>query len=164
MIRLKTIVVATDFSKTSDAALDYGRELARTFGAKLQLLHVTENIITRYAFEGAMALPLDVQIEYEKSSQDRVEALLREDDRRELGAMAVLRVSNSPADAIVEYAKEAGADVIVVGTHGRKALAHFVLGSVAERVVRLAPCPVLTVRPAEREFIAPDAVAIAAKA
>ena len=160
MIKLKTVVVATDFSKTSDAALAYGRELARTFGAKLQLLHITDNIVTRYAFEGAMALPMDVQIEYEKSSQDRIDAMLREDDRRELGAIAVMRVSNSPADAIVEYAKEAGADVIVVGTHGRKALAHLVLGSVAERVVRLAPCPVLTVRATGREFIAPDAVAM----
>ena len=164
MIKLKTVLVATDFSNTSDAALEYGRELARTFGAKLQLLHVTDNIITRYAFEGAMALPVDVQIEYEKSSQDRVDAMLRDDDRRELGAIAVTRVSNAAADAIVEYAKEAGADVIVVGTHGRKALAHLVLGSVAERVVRLAPCPVLTVRPAERGFIAPETVAVAAKA
>lgn len=164
MITLKTVLVATDFSKSSEAALAYGRELARTFGAKLQLLHVTENMITRYAFEGSMGLPMDVQIEYEKSSQERLEAMLGDDDRRELGATAVMRVSNTPADAIVEYAKDAGADVIVVGTHGRKALAHLFLGSVAERVVRLAPCPVLTVRPAEREFIAPDTMAVVAKA
>lgn len=164
MITLKVVLVATDFTKASAAALAYGRELARTFGAKLHVLHIAENIVTRYVFEGAMAVPMDVQIEYEKSSLERVESVLREDDRRELGAMAAVRVSNTPADAIVEYATEAGADVIVVGTHGRKALAHFVLGSVAERVVRTAPCPVLTVHPLERDFIAPDTVAIAAKA
>jgi universal stress protein A len=164
MIRLNTVVVATDFSKTSEAALAYGRELARTFGAKLRVLHVAENIMTRYAFEGAVPLPLDVQVEYEKATTDRLEALVREDDRRELGATGVLRTSNNTADAIVEYAKETSADIIVVGTHGRKALAHLFLGSVAERVVRLAPCPVLTVRSTEREFVAPDAVVVAARA
>jgi nucleotide-binding universal stress UspA family protein len=164
MIRLKTVLVATDFGKTSEAALDYGRELARTFGAKLRILHVAENILTRYAFEGTVPLPMDVQVDYEKSLAVHLQELVREDDRRELGAEAVLRTSNSPADAIVQYAREENVDVIVVGTHGRKALAHLFLGSVAERVVRLAPCPVLTVRSTERELIQPDALAVVAAA
>jgi nucleotide-binding universal stress UspA family protein len=164
MIRLKTVLVATDFSAPSDAAIAYGREFARTFGAKLVVLHVAENIMTRYAFEGAVPLTLDVQVDYEKSLAARLQETLTDEDRRELNAEGILRTSNSPADAIVEVAKQEHADVIILGTHGRKALAHFFLGSVAERVVRLAPCPVLTVRSEEREFLQPDAVAAVAHA
>ena len=162
MIRLKTVLVATDFSAPSDAAVAYGRELARTFGAKLLVLHVAENILTRYAFEGAIMMSSDVQVDYEKSVAVRLQEILTEEDRRELNAEAVLRTSNAPADAIVEFAKLENVDVIVIGTHGRKALAHLLLGSVAERVVRFAPCPVLTVRSVEREFLHPDALAASA--
>ena len=63
-----------------------------------------------------------------------------------------------PAHAITEYAKEAAVDLIVLGTHGRGAVAHLLMGSVAERVVRTAPCPVLTVRHPEHEFVLPDAL------
>lgn len=164
MMRLKTVLVATDFSKTSEAALNYGRELARTFGARLRVLHVADNMMTRYAFEGAVAFPIDVQTDYEESSRVRAEALLRDDDRRELHAEAVIRTSNTPADAIAEEAKTSAADILILGTHGRSALGHLLLGSVAERVVRLAPCPVLTVRSPERDFLAPDAMAVTAKA
>ena len=66
--------------------------------------------------------------------------------------------SNSPAIEIVDYARKNGIDLIVMGTHGRGAIAHFFMGSVAERVVRMAPCPVLTVRNSEREFVLPDAL------
>ncbi|MEI6137516.1 MAG: universal stress protein, partial [Chloroflexota bacterium] len=64
--------------------------------------------------------------------------------------------SSAPALSIVEYARAREIDLIVMGTHGRGALAHVMVGSVADRVVRLAPCPVLTVRSVEREFVVPD--------
>ena len=70
---------------------------------------------------------------------------------------AVLETSDHPADEIVQYAKAAGIDLIVMGTHGRGAMAHLLVGSVAETVVRTAPCPVLTVRHPEHEFVVPDA-------
>ena len=159
MIRLNKVLVATDFSKTSEAALAYGRELARTFGAKLIVFHAADNIVARYNFDGA-ALPLDVQAEYEAGVKERLGSVPDESDYRELRAETVLRTSTSPADAIVEYAKESGVDLIVLGTHGRRAFARMLLGSVAERVLRLAPCPVLTVRHPEHEFIAPDALAV----
>jgi nucleotide-binding universal stress UspA family protein len=162
MIRLKNVLVATDFSAPSASALAYGRELARTFGATLTLLNVADNLITRYAFESVMTLMADAQDEYEKGQKTRLNGLLTDDDKRELDAKAVLTTSNTPADAIVEYARQAGVDVIVMGTNGRRALAHWFLGSVAESVVRLAPCPVLTVRSSERDFLAPDALAVPA--
>jgi nucleotide-binding universal stress UspA family protein len=164
MFTLKTVLVATDFSRPSQAALAYGRELARTFDAKLTVLHVADNIMTRYAFEGVIALTADVQIDYENAKEAHLNQLLHEDDRRELGAQAVLRTSNVPADAIVEYARDAVVDIIVLGTNGRRALPHMLLGSVAERVVRFAPCPVLTVRSTQHEFLAPDALVAVAKA
>jgi nucleotide-binding universal stress UspA family protein len=64
--------------------------------------------------------------------------------------------SSSPAVAIVDYANDHNINLIVMGTNGRGVLEHFLMGSVAERVVRLAPCPVLTVRAREREFVRPD--------
>lgn len=164
MIRLKNVLVATDFSETSEAALAYGRELARTFGAKLHVLHVADNIMMRYAFDGSVVLPADAQADLEHAARTRLERLLGDDDRRELGAIAVLRPSNVPPDTIVDYAKAADIDLIVMGTHGRRALARLLLGSVAERVVRTSPCPVLTVRHPEHEFLAPDALVSVAKA
>jgi nucleotide-binding universal stress UspA family protein len=73
-------------------------------------------------------------------------------------------MSPSPASAIVDYANGHGIDLIVLGTHGRGAVAHMLLGSVAERVARTATCPVLVVRHPEREFIRPDVLASAAQA
>jgi nucleotide-binding universal stress UspA family protein len=76
----------------------------------------------------------------------------------------VLLSSHAPASTIVEYARQEGIDLIVTGTHGRGGVAHLLMGSVAERVVRTAPCPVLTVRHPEHEFVIPDALVAVAKA
>ena len=76
----------------------------------------------------------------------------------------MLITSNAPAVAIVDYARRERIDLIVTGTHGRGAVAHLLMGSVAERVVRTAPCPVLTVRHPEHEFVVPDALVAVAKA
>ena len=71
--------------------------------------------------------------------------------------------SGSPAFAIIDYAREHEIDLIIMGTHGRGTLGHFLMGSVAEHVVRTAPCPVLVVRPSEHEFVLPDPVSVAAR-
>jgi nucleotide-binding universal stress UspA family protein len=87
----------------------------------------------------------------------RLEERLTVDDRSALHARAVLETSDQPADEITRYAKQAEIDLIVMGTHGRDGLAHLLVGSVAERVVRTASCPVLTVKHPEHEFVLPDA-------
>ena len=159
MIALKKVLVATDFSDPSDAALAYGRELARSFSAQLVVLHVVENAITgMVAANGYVFADPELQKTVEAAGQRRVENLLRAEDWLALRAKAVIVTSNGPADAIVEYAKDSGANLIVLGTHGRGVMAHLLVGSVAERVVRIAPCPVLTVRHPEREFVLPDAL------
>jgi nucleotide-binding universal stress UspA family protein len=159
MIALKKVLVATDFAPASESALRYGRALAGGFGAALHVLHVVDNIFVRAAEGyGYASIPPQVQQELERAGSMQTEALLDDEDRRELHAVAATVTSNSPADAIVAYARDHGVDLIVMGTHGRGALAHLLLGNVAERVVRMAPCPVLTVRNPEHEFVLPDAL------
>jgi nucleotide-binding universal stress UspA family protein len=165
MIALKKILVATDFSEPSDAALAYGRELARTFDASLTVVHIVDNILTRaYGAEGVVLADPELQREIETSAQRQVDALLFDDDRKMFGAVGLVITSNSPSAAIVTYARDASVDLIVMGTHGRGAIAQLLMGSVAERVVRIAPCPVLTVRHPEHEFVLPDALVAVAKA
>src|SRR4029450_6724981 len=165
MILLKKILVATHFSDPSDAALAYGRELARTFNASLTLLHVAENLAARgYGADGFVFFEPEMQRELETSARKQLEGLLCDEDRGVLQAKTALRTSNAAAATIVEFAREAQIDLIVMGTHGRGAVAHLLMGSVAERVVRTAPCPVLTVRHPEHEFVVPDALRAIARA
>ena len=159
MILLKNILVATDFSEPSDAALAYGRALAQRFDATLHLLHVAENVFTRsFGGESYVTLLPDLQRDLEDDARKRLRELLIDNDQNAPPAKPVLVTSNTPAMAIVAYAKEAPIDLIVMGTHGRSGMSHMLMGSVAERVVRTAPCPVLTVRHPEHDFVVPDAL------
>jgi len=164
MVTLKRILVATDFGDAAGVAFAYGRELARTFGASLEVLHIADNVLARsFAGEGYMVSYPELQRGVEEAAARQLDALLCDEDRAVLNARTVIRVSTSPALAIVDYAREAHSDLIIMGTHGRGAMAHLLMGSVAERVVRTAPCPVLTVRTPEHEFVLPDALVAVAK-
>ena len=162
MIVLKNILVATDFSESAAVALNYGRDLARTFNARLHLVHMVEDVMVRYSPEVSFAAP-----ELQKNLEDRawreLRARITEDDRAFTIVPVVQTCVNIP-NAIVEYAKSNSIDLIITGTHGRGPIKHLLMGSVAERVVRLAPCPVLTVHAKERDFIAPDALVAGAEA
>jgi nucleotide-binding universal stress UspA family protein len=165
MILLKRILVATDFSAPSDAALAYGREFARTFNAQLVVVNVTDNVMARaFAGDGYVFSDPAMQRDIEAAARKQIDALLSDEDRDQLRAQGVVLTSNTPYVAIVEYAANNNIDLIVMGTHGRGAVAHLLMGSVAERVVRTAPCPVLTVRHPEHEFVVPDALVAVAKA
>jgi universal stress protein A len=165
MITLKRILVPTDFGEAAGAALNYGRELARTFGANLDVLYVCENILTRgFGPDGFIGADPAIQEDLEESARKHINALLTDDDRAVLHARPVIITSNMTANAIIDYAKDSEVDLIIMGTHGRGAVAHLLMGSVAERVVRTAPCPVLTVRQPEHDFVLPDALVEAAKA
>jgi len=164
MITLKKILVPTDFGEAAEAALGYGRELARTFGAKLVVLHVADNVFGRVGVEGFVAPYPDMQKDIEDAARSQLARLLSDEDRQVLDATPIVRTSNSPALEIVSYARDANVDLIVMGTHGRGAMAHLLMGSVAERVVRTAPCPVLTVRHPEHEFVLPDALVAVTRA
>ncbi len=157
MIALNNILVATDFGEASDAALTYGRALGAKFGATLHVLHVAPNVyLTGFGAEAYAVMAPDMQRDVNEEARKRLHQLLIDTDNSGPPTISALVTSNTPAHAVVQYAKEKNIDLIVMGTHGRGALAHMVMGSVAERVVRLAPCPVLTVRHPEHEFVVPD--------
>jgi nucleotide-binding universal stress UspA family protein len=164
MIRIKNVLVATDFSEPSDAAMQYGRELARTFDATLQVLHVADNVYAMGVGETyAPSLP-SLQREIEEAVQRQVDALLTEDDRRVLHATGIVVTAIGKADAIVEYAHEHEIDIIIMGTHGRGAISRLFMGSVAEQVVRTATRPVLTVHQTQQQFAVPDSIVAVARA
>jgi nucleotide-binding universal stress UspA family protein len=154
-ITLKRILVPTDFSDPSDVALRYGVKLADAFGARLHLLHVVELLVEqRWAAELAMVAAVDVEAESRARSDAALAQLLTRDERERYSATLV-SVTGAPFLEIVRYARREDIDLIVMGTHGRSAIAHLLVGSVAENVVRKAPCPVLTVPVAGHDFVKP---------
>lgn len=158
MVVLKNLLVASDFSPPSAVALDYGREFARSYTARLHVLHIVQNVMVQYSPDAGMTSPL-LQENLEDDARRQLGALVTQDDQQTLTIVAVVESSANVADGIVDYARRHAIDLIIVGTHGRGAVKQFLMGSAAERVVRTAPCPVLTVRERERDFLAPDALA-----
>ena len=158
MINLAHVLVATDFSDASASALKYARELARTFGARLHVLHVIENPIVYTGVEAVGVNFQQLQADLEAGARNTLNRIVTAEDREQLKAVMPIRRGSSPAFEIADYAKTEAIDIIVMGTHGRGLMGHLLMGSVAEKVVRIAPCPVLTVRHPEHEFIEPDAL------
>ena len=164
MIAIKNVLVATDFSGPSETALNYARAMARSFGAKLHVLHVFEPlwITSADVVGGGVALATMIH-GLEDTARKQLEESVTAEDRRELRAEAVMVTSESPAREIAKYAGEQKVDLLVIGTHGRSGISRMLIGSVAEKVVRLAPCPVLTVHHPEHEFVLPDALQVTVK-
>lgn len=122
----RAIVCATDFSESSDAAVRVAHDYARQFGVPLHLLHVTWPAGDPRAAEALGRLAAELG--------------------RDVRVLTATEVGMPAAPVIVRYAQRHGADLVVLGTHGRTGVTRALIGSVAERVVRTAPCPVLTVR------------------
>jgi nucleotide-binding universal stress UspA family protein len=141
------ILVPTDFSPPSDAALEYARILAAKFGSTLRILHVIDDPSASSDFVGDGFAPSteDIRICLLAHARKRLDHLMNLVDRSRYHAHADA-VLGTPAEAIIDFASATGTSLIVMGTHGRTGLAHLLMGSVAEQVVRTAPCPVLTVR------------------
>jgi nucleotide-binding universal stress UspA family protein len=142
----KTILVPTDFSEPSDMALAYAKELAEAFDASIHLVTVVEDPLSRpWALESYGNSLADVLEVFKANARRLLEHAMPEADRKRYKAELVTAVG-LPFRQIINYAADQHIDLIIMGTHGRGAFAHAILGSVAERVVRFAPCPVLTVR------------------
>ena len=151
MIELKTILVPTDFSECSNAAVKYGAALAKAFGATLHLFNVVQDPYTLPWGADGFAAPIgDMLADWEAQAKARLAESIP--TTAAANTIVTTRVG-SPYTEIVRYAAQNHIDLIVLGTHGRGAIGHLLLGSVAERVVRTAPCPVLTVRHPQREFV-----------
>lgn len=164
VIQLKHVLVATDFGDAAGAALRYGTELARSFDATLHVLHVVDDLGAHATTPGTAQLNLgQLQTALEEEAQEALDRLVGGDDQSGVAMRAHLLTSPRPAKAILDFARDQVIDLIVVGTQGRTGVAHMLLGSVAEKVVRSAPCPVLTVRHPEHEFLRPDALQASAQ-
>lgn len=155
MIALNRIVVPTDFSDYGRLAVQYAAAFAEQFASELHLLHVIDDYFS-LAPEARLMLP-----NREQYLHDREVSAVSE--LRGVHAAEASKIRNvvesasvgQPFVEIVRYARKNSADLIVMGSHGRTGLTHALLGSVAERVIRKANCPVLTVRPDQHRFVMP---------
>lgn len=152
MAEIKKILVPTDFSPHSEQALRYGCEFAIKFGAELHVLHVIQDLISE--FDGIKSIPGNYMSEIKAEAERKIATVPGADWN---GGKGVVRktCAGTPFLEILKYAQDHAIDLIVLGTHGRTALAHAIMGSVAEKVVRHARCPVMTVHLPEHEFIMP---------
>ena len=155
MIKLRKVLVPTDFSESARHALTYGTSFAREYDAELTLLHVVENLTVGYASD---LFPVPMQEVFQEiSGYAKTELAKLGAQAREKNVSVVEHVAQGkPSAEIIRFAQETEIDMIVLGTHGKGMLDQALFGSTTERVVRRAPCPVLTVRLAEHEFVDGD--------
>jgi nucleotide-binding universal stress UspA family protein len=152
MIHLKRILVPTDFSDSARHALGYGTSFAKEYGAEVLLLHVVENLTVGYASD---LFPVPMAEVYEEiSGYAKAElAKLAAEVRGKGISVRELVAQGKPSAEILRVAREETADMIVLGTHGKGLLDRSLFGSTTERVVRKAPCPVLSCRHPEHDFV-----------
>jgi nucleotide-binding universal stress UspA family protein len=152
MIKLRKVLVPTDFSDSARHAFSYGLSFAAEYEAELVLLHVVENLTVGYASD-LFPVPM-AEVFQEISGYAKTElSKLAEDARKRGVSVSELVVQGKPSAEIIRHAAESEVDMIVLGTHGKGMLDQALFGSTTERVVRRAPCPVLTVRKPEHEFV-----------
>jgi nucleotide-binding universal stress UspA family protein len=140
---LRTILVPVDFSESSAAALEAAIELAQRFHAKLHLIHAIQLHTAIYPY--GLIIGEDMERKILDTARDRVEEWCQRASSADVPAEASVS-SGVAVDAILDLASSLPADLIVMGTRGLGGLKHVLLGSVADRTIRLAPCPVLTVK------------------
>lgn len=148
MVKLSQILVPTDFSSTASVALEYAKTLSHALGASLHVLHVVPDPLFSAMAAGSYIPPPEFYENLERNGRQALEQVLSDADRRKFRATLQLTLG-FPTEQIVNYAKERRIDLIVMGTHGRGFLTRLLLGSVADKVIRMAPCPVMTIHPTE---------------
>ena len=152
-MQIKTILFPTDFSQGARAAMDYALSLARDYRARLILLYVIQDISIAEWYIPSSISAADLVEDMQKSAAKEMEKWGNE--AAKAADVERLIVRGVPFVEIIRTAKEKGADLIVIGTHGRTGIDHMLFGSTAEKVVRKSHCPVLTVRMAGKEFKMP---------
>jgi nucleotide-binding universal stress UspA family protein len=144
MVSIQSIMVPVDFSERSTVAAEFAVSLAEEYNAKLYVLHVNEPVHAyAYVYD---YFPGDFQQNMINRLTEELSNVIPRDIKERLDVEEILEEGGPAHHIIVEKAKELGIDVIVIATHGRTGLAHVLLGSVAENVVRHAPCPVFVIR------------------
>jgi nucleotide-binding universal stress UspA family protein len=155
VIKLKKVLVPTDFSESARHALTYGISFAKEYAAELVLLHVVENLTVGYASD-LFPVPM-AEVFQEISGYAKAELAKLGEEARQRGVTVQEQVvQGKPSAEIIRFAAENQVDIVVLGTHGKGMLDQALFGSTTERVVRRAPCPVLTVPTAGHEFVEGD--------
>ena len=156
MIKLQQILCPTDFSEFSLCALPYAVDLARQFEARLHCLHVVDESYQYALGIGESAMPMVVPMEeILQSAQQQITKFVEEHLQEDQARLQAKVMAGRPFVEIIRYARDNEIDLIVIATHGRGGLASMFLGSVAEKVVRKSPCPVMTIRHPGHEFQMP---------
>ncbi len=156
MAEIKSILFATDFSENSKWALTYALSFARKYEARLFILHVIQP--PSYPLGMYAEISFDAMDEFSRSMAEAAGKEMKRLRETELGDFQnyeILMITGTPFLEIIKTARGKKADLIVLGTHGRTGLDHVLFGSTAEKVVRQAPCPVLSVRLPGKEFKMP---------
>ena len=143
-MQIRSILVPTDFSESASRALEHAVAWAKTFRARIHLLHAYQ-VPIQIGVGEPVPLPQEFFDQMRERSQRRLDELAAKLRSDGLDAATHL-TAEAPSRAIVEVAEQLGVDLIVMGTRGLTGMKHVLLGSVAERTVRLAPCPVMTVK------------------
>ena len=153
-MQIKTILFPTDFSHGARAAMDHAISLAKDYEATLILLYVIQDIsIAEWYIPSSLSVASLLE-DMEKSASQEMEKWIAEVSGRVKNVERIV-TRGVPFVEIIKTAKDKNADLIVIGTHGRTGIDHMLFGSTAEKVVRKASCPVLTVRIAGKEFTMP---------
>jgi len=155
MINIRTVLCPVDYSIYSEKALNYAIEISLKFQAKLYLLHVLD---IRFLDANNPELPTlhtaNITNETIDALKSRLLKSVTEEIKGKISVEAIV-IQGIPFTEIIKASKEYNVDLIIIGTHGRTGLAHIIMGSVAEKIVRKAPCPVLSIRHPEHDFIKP---------
>lgn len=145
MKRFEKILLPVDFSDYSEVACEYAITLARTFNSSLQVLHVINEPVDLRGFYVPHISFEQLEKEIETGATQMLEAFCQA-NLKDFKAFDTMVVTGVPYEEIIRVATEKESSLIVIGTHGRTGLDHLIFGSTAERVVRSAPCPVMTIR------------------
>jgi nucleotide-binding universal stress UspA family protein len=155
MVKIERILFPTDFSSTAEHALQYALSLASLHKAKLYVMHVivTPDSPVMFGEEGESISPPSSE-KMEADAKKAAQQLIPEQYTKELEIENII-VRGTPLKAILECAKSHNIELLIMASHGRKGISHMLMGSLAEKVVQMAPCPVLTIKHPDHKFVLP---------